>query len=142
MLDITILVLDVTEQGADLPPAGALAARLSGRVIVVPVADSANGRRAGADTHVPARLGVEIEALRAAGVDVSLQTGTIPRRGAGAAIAELARTHGASLIVATGGGYRRSMGAPSRSVARELLYTAPCPVVSVPATPPRRVAAA
>jgi uncharacterized SAM-binding protein YcdF (DUF218 family) len=141
MLDTIILVIDGAEQDSAMPPAGALAARLSGRVVVIPVTASRNGRAVDANA-LRDRLEAEVTALRGAGVDAVLGGRVVTRRGAAAAIAKAARAHGAGLIVVTGGGYRPAPGTPSHAIAGELLHTAPCPVVSVPAGRPRGVAAA
>ncbi|MGN6379065.1 MAG: hypothetical protein ACTHNU_08960 [Gaiellales bacterium] len=134
MLDAVILVLDGAECSGAVPSAGALAARLSSRVVVVRVCSGDDDRKV-LEMSEP-----HLESIRASGVAVTAEPLAAGRRDAAAVVAQAALSHGARLIVVACGasnGDGMAHGAGS-----ELLLAAPCPVVSVPAptTPAVRAA--
>ena len=124
MTNTIVLALDGTEQSrGPVRYATDLAREGNRKIVVAHVKELIGGRGAG-PLHAD---------LRAAGYAVELQLCSTLRSPA-SAIADVARTANAEIIVVGGTTHGALAGALAGSTPQALLHTAPCPVLVAPAT--------
>ena len=138
MYGTIVLALDGSEGSSRaLPHAVELAKASNGRIVVAHVDERivAKGDMPPATPGAEAakeRVAAQVEEIKGAGVDASLQTSVIVLGGPGQAIAEIAAEVGADLIVVGTRGHSSVPGLVLGSVAHRLLHVAHRPVLAVP----------
>jgi nucleotide-binding universal stress UspA family protein len=137
MFDTVVLALDGSESSdRALECATALAKANSSSVTVVHVVELTVGRGGGRapinEKDIQAKVEGQVAALVASGVKAELETQTVPAGGPAHAIAEVAASAKADLIVTGTRGHTAVVGMLLGSVPQRLLHLAHCPVLVVP----------
>ena len=138
MTNTIVLALDGTEQArGPVRYATDLAREGNRKIVVAHVKELIGGRGAGPlhadEDDRAADVRRQVADLRAAGYAVELQLCSTLRSPA-SAIADVARTANAEIIVVGGTTHGALAGALAGSTPQALLHTAPCPVLVAPAT--------
>jgi nucleotide-binding universal stress UspA family protein len=137
MFKVIIWATDGSSGAAQaLPYAKGLAQADGARLVVVHVDEFVAGRAPGPvnvkEDEIQAAIGKQVESLKQAGLDATLQLADVMAGGAAHVIADIAKERGADLIVAG----TRGLGPVSRlligSVTHRLVQIAPCPVLVIP----------
>ncbi len=119
-----------------------LVAAGKGRLLVVHVEEHFYGGRMSGypvladEEELEVKIRAQVEELRAAGIDATLEIVRGHPGHSAHAIAELAREHKAETVVIGTRGLGPVAGLLVGSVTQRLLHTAPCPVLAVPAPKP------
>jgi nucleotide-binding universal stress UspA family protein len=137
MFDSVVLALDGSESSdRALECATALAKAHSSSVRVVHVVELSVGRGGGLpplnEKEIQAKVEGQVEALKAAGIKVEFEMHTVPAGGPAHAIADVAESARADLIVTGTRGHTGLVGMLLGSVPQRLLHLAQCPVLIVP----------
>jgi len=137
MFDTVVLALDGSESSdRALECATVLARQHSSSVRVVHVVELSVGRGGGRaplnEKDIQAKVEGQVKALTAAGVKAELETATVPAGGPAHAIADVADSIKADLIVTGTRGHTAVVGMLLGSVPQRLLHLAHCPVLIVP----------
>ena len=137
MFDTVVLALDGSDSSdRALECATALAKVHSSTVHVVHVVELTVGRGGGRtpinEKDVQAKVEGQVQALVASGVKAQFETHTVPAGGPAHAIAEVAASAKADLIVTGTRGHTAVIGMVLGSVPQRLLHLAHCPVLVVP----------
>lgn len=120
-----------------LPIAKELAGVQGGKLIVVHCRELFSGRAAGFPVNADedellAKVREQAAELKSAGLNVQLEVATATATHASHAIAEVAGTEHAEVIVVGTRGHGPFTGVLLGSVTQQLLHIAPCPVLAVP----------
>jgi nucleotide-binding universal stress UspA family protein len=137
MFDTVVLALDGSASSDKaLECATELAKQHSSSVRVVHVIELTVGRAGGRapinEAELQAKVEVQVKALTAAGVKAELEVHKVPAGGPAHAIADVAESTKADLIITGTRGHTAVVGMLLGSVPQRLLHLANCPVLVVP----------
>jgi nucleotide-binding universal stress UspA family protein len=137
MFDSVVLALDGSESSdRALECATRLAKLHTSSVRIVHVVELSVGRGGGRapidEKEIRAKVEGQVEALAAAGIKAELELRTVPAGGPAHAIAEIAESVKADLIITGTRGHTAVVGMLLGSVPQRLLHLAHCPVLVVP----------
>jgi nucleotide-binding universal stress UspA family protein len=137
MFETVVLALDGSASADEaLECATGLAKQNASSVLVVHVIELTVGRAGGRapinEAEVQAKVEGQVKALNAAGVKAELQVSKVPAGGPAHAIADVAQSAKADLIITGTRGHTVVVGMLLGSVPQRLLHLANCPVLIVP----------
>ena len=140
MFETIIWATDGSEAAdAALPYAKGLAEGVDHKLVVVHSKEVFRGRAGGwpvyaNEDELQTKIRLQVDELRAAGLDVTLKITTGAALGAAGMIADVARELDADVIVVGTRGHTAIGGLWLGSVTQRLLHIATCPVLAVPAS--------
>lgn len=138
MFETVVLALDGSARSDHaIPVARELAKQAGGRIVVAHVDERTAVKGDMPPVHpdeaeLKAKVKRQAETLSADGVETTIETASVVLGGPAPAIAEIARSAGADVVVVGSHGNSALGGILLGSVAHKLLHIAPCPVLVVP----------